>query len=132
MKVEEKVWNLFNNEGGRETPMLLNVFMPMRSFWWVQLYLNLFKHLAFHNQFIWYTTRYTMRQTRVPPHVIKSTKLRGVQRSPELAFRRKDFCVPENRIFPVLAVVDPVSIPEKTATVRFFGIDWIKSLGIIS
>ena len=67
-----------------------------------------------------------MRQTRVPPNAIKSTKLRGAQRSPELAFRRKDFCVPENRIFPVLAVVDHVSIPEK-----LFGTDWRKSLGII-
>lgn len=72
-----------------------------------------------------------MRQTPVVPNVIKSTNLRGVQRSAELAFRRKDFCVTENWIFPVLAAFDHVSIPEKTAMVRFFGTDWRKSLGIL-
>ena len=46
--------------------------------------------------FIWCTTRYTMRQTKC------IQKLQGSQRSPELALRNKDFCAPENLIFPVM------------------------------
>ena len=46
--------------------------------------------------FIWCTTRYTMRQTKC------IQKLQGSQRSPELALRSKDFCAPENLIFPVM------------------------------
>ena len=43
-----------------------------------------------------------MRQTRVPPNVTRSTKLQGIQYSPELALRTMDFHVPENLIFPAL------------------------------
>ena len=43
--------------------------------------------------FIWYRARYTMRRTRVPPNVTRSTKLRDAQLSPELAFRSVDFLV---------------------------------------
>ena len=45
---------------------------------------------------------YIMRRTRVPPNFTRSTKLQGVQRSLELAFRSHDFCVPENLFFPAL------------------------------
>ena len=31
--------------------MFLNVSMSMRSFWWIQLHINLFQHLSFHNIF---------------------------------------------------------------------------------
>ena len=51
--------------------------------------------------FIWCTMRYTMRWTHQPRKVTRSTKLRGAQRSPELALRRTDFRAPEN--FPALA-----------------------------
>ena len=53
----------------------------------------------------WHTASYTMRRRHVSPHVTRSTILWGVQRSPELAFRSTDFCVPENLIFssPVVA-----------------------------
>ena len=51
--------------------------------------------------FTWCRTRYTMRQTCVPPNVIGSIKLPGTQRSPELAFRKLEFCVPKNLHFPV-------------------------------
>ena len=37
-----------------------------------------------------------MRQTKC------IQKLQGSQRSPELALRNKDFCAPENLIFPVM------------------------------
>ena len=50
--------------------------------------------------FIWHMARYKMRLTCVPPNVTRSTKLRGAQCSPELAFKNKDFCIPENLIFP--------------------------------
>ena len=43
-----------------------------------------------------------MRRTPVPLNVTRSTKLRGAQRSSALAFRRTDFCVSENLIFPAL------------------------------
>ena len=43
-----------------------------------------------------------MRQTSVPPNDTRSTKLRGTQGSPELAFRSTNFCVPENLIFLAL------------------------------
>ena len=43
-----------------------------------------------------------MRRTRVPPNTTRSTKERGAQRSPELAFKSTDFCVPENLIVPAL------------------------------
>ena len=43
-----------------------------------------------------------MRQTHVPPNITKSTKLRCAKSSPELAFKRMDFRVPENLIFPAL------------------------------
>ena len=52
--------------------------------------------------FICCMARYTMRLTHVPTKITKSTKLRGTQCSPELAFRSTDFCVPENLIFPSL------------------------------
>ena len=40
-----------------------------------------------------------MSRKRVPHNVTRSTKLRGAQRSPELAFRGADFRVPENLMF---------------------------------
>ena len=43
-----------------------------------------------------------MRQTRVPPKATRSTKLRGAQRSPKLAFGSMHFRVPENLIFLAL------------------------------
>ena len=43
-----------------------------------------------------------MSRTRLPSIVTGSTKLQGVQRSPELAFRSTDFRVSENLIFPAL------------------------------
>ena len=46
-----------------------------------------------------------MKRTRVPSNVTRSTKLRGVQRSPELAFRSIDFRVPENLIFLDLTII---------------------------
>ena len=55
--------------------------------------------------FIRCTTRYTMRRTRVPCKVTRSTKLRFAQHSPELALRSMDFRAPENLNFPALHVV---------------------------
>ena len=52
--------------------------------------------------FIWCTTRYKMRRTRVPCKMTRSTKLWGAQRSPELGLRNMDFRAPENLIFPAL------------------------------
>ena len=43
-----------------------------------------------------------MRQTLLLRNVTRSTKLRGAQRSPELALRSTDFRSPENLIFPAL------------------------------
>ena len=43
-----------------------------------------------------------MRQTHVTPNVTRTTKLRGAEHSPELAFRSTDFRVPGNLIFPAL------------------------------
>ena len=44
-----------------------------------------------------------MTRTRVPRKVTRCTKLRGAQRSPELALRSADFRTPENPIFPALS-----------------------------
>ena len=44
-----------------------------------------------------------MRRTRVPPNITRSTKLRGAQRFPKLAFKSKDFRVPQNLIFLAMA-----------------------------
>ena len=52
--------------------------------------------------FIWYMARYTMKPTHVPPNIARSTKLQGAQCSRDLAFRRMNFCVPENLIFSAL------------------------------
>ena len=43
-----------------------------------------------------------MRRTHVPYKAARCTKLRGAQRSPELALRGTDFRAPENLIFPAL------------------------------
>ena len=43
-----------------------------------------------------------MRRARAPPNVTRSTKLRGGQRFPELAFRSKNFRVPINLFFSAL------------------------------
>ena len=43
-----------------------------------------------------------MRGTHVPRKVIKSTKLRGAGRSPELALRSTGFRAPENLNVPAL------------------------------
>ena len=42
--------------------MFLNVSMSMRSFWWIQLYLNLFQDLLSIIYFIWYTAKFTMNE----------------------------------------------------------------------
>ena len=39
----------------------------------------------------------------IPRKVTKCTKLRGTQRSPELALRSTDFYAPENLILPTLS-----------------------------
>ena len=52
--------------------------------------------------FIWYMARYTMKRTRAPCKVTKSTKLRGAQRSSELGLRSTDFRAHKNLIFPAL------------------------------
>ena len=44
-----------------------------------------------------------MTRTHVPRKVTRCTKLRGAQRSPELALRSTDFRTPENLIFPALS-----------------------------
>ena len=44
-----------------------------------------------------------MRRTHVHPNVTRSTKSRGAQRSPELAFRSTDFRVPVKLIFLALS-----------------------------
>ena len=46
-----------------------------------------------------------MRRTRVSCKVTRCTKLRGAQRSPEIALRNMDFRAPENLIFPALLVI---------------------------
>ena len=46
-----------------------------------------------------------MRRPHVPPKVTKSTKLRGAQCSPELAFRGTDLHLLESLIFPALAYI---------------------------
>ena len=46
-----------------------------------------------------------MRRTRVSCKVTRCTKLRGAQRSPELALRNMDFRAPENLIFPALLLI---------------------------
>ena len=43
-----------------------------------------------------------MGRKRLYTNVKRSAKLRGTQRSPELAFRSTDFRVPENLIFLAL------------------------------
>ena len=53
--------------------------------------------------------RCTMRRTRVPPNVTRSTKLREGQRSRELAFKSTDFLVPENLIFLALLLVKSIN-----------------------
>ena len=75
------MWNLFkvNNEDTRGMSIFLNVSMSMRSIWWIQLYLNFFQHYLSIIYFIWYTARYMMRQTCVPPNITRCTKLRGTQ-----------------------------------------------------
>ena len=71
----------------------------MRSFWWIQLYMNLFQHLSFHNIFhsVQGTRGFQMRQIYnaacVPPKTSqgpRSTKLWDTKCSPELAFRSMD------------------------------------------
>ena len=52
--------------------------------------------------FILCTPRYTRRRTRASRKVTRCTKLRGAQRSPELALGSTDFHAPENLIFPAL------------------------------
>ena len=82
--------------------MFLNVFMSVRSFWWIQLCMNLFQHLSLNNLFHLVHGEVHTEAKPVPPNVTKNTKLQGVQHSPEVAFRNTDFCVPENLIFPTL------------------------------
>ena len=50
--------------------------------------------------FIWFTARYTVRQTLVPRNATRSTKLQEAQRAPELSFSRS----PESLIFLALLV----------------------------
>ena len=91
--------------------MFLNVSVSMRSFWWVQLYVNLFQHLSFHNLFHLMHGELQMRRTRVPSNVTRSTKLKGAQRSSELAFRSTDFRVPENLTY--LALINHLNLPKQ-------------------
>ena len=101
MKYYEKVGNLFkvNNEDTRGTSMFLNVSVSVRLFWWIQLYLNLFQHLSFHDLFHLVHSEVHNKGTCVPPNVTRSTKLQQAKHSAELLFRSMDFCVPENLIF---------------------------------
>ena len=80
-KILRKGVDLFkvNNEDTRGMSIFLNVSMSMRSIWWIQLYLNFFQHYLSIIYFIWYTARYMMRQTCVPPNITRCTKLRGTQ-----------------------------------------------------
>ena len=105
MKHYEKLWNLVkvNNEG---TPKERQCFLMSQCQWshpggyssmWISF--NIYLSIIY---FIWCTARYTMRQTCVPLNNKRSTKLWGPQRSPEIALRSKNFCVPENLIFPAL------------------------------
>ena len=55
--------------------------------------------------FIWYTTKYTTRCSRVLPNITRSTQLRGTQRSPEIAFKSTDVLVPDILTFLALRSV---------------------------
>ena len=56
-----------------------------QCFWQMHLYLTLFQHLSlFIIYFIWYTMRYMMRPTSVPPNITRSTKLWGAHCFPQL------------------------------------------------
>ena len=55
--------------------------------------------------FIWYTTKYTTRCSRVLPNITRSTQLRGTQRSPEIAFKSTDVLVPDILILLALKSV---------------------------
>ena len=82
--------------------MFLNAYMSLRSFWWIQLYVNLFEHLSFHNLFHLGHDEVHDEANMCTSKVTRSTKLRGAQRSFELTFRSTDFHVPENLLFPSL------------------------------
>ena len=99
-KSNRQHFSKFNNEDTRGTSMFLNVSMSIRSFWWMQLCLNLFQHLS-SIYFIWCTARYNWIKAPVPTNNTRSTKLRGAQRSPELVFRSTDL-LPENLILHFL------------------------------
>ena len=58
--------------------------------------------------FVWYMVRYIMRQTCLPPNVTKSTKLGRTQCYPELAFRSKHICIPENLNFQPCYPINPI------------------------
>ena len=45
-----------------------------------------------------------MKRAHVIPNFTRSTRLQGIQRSPELAFRSTDFRVLKNLIFPALFI----------------------------
>ena len=64
------------------------------------IYLNIFLSIVY---FIWCMERYTVKQTLASHNVTRSTKLRGAQRAPELAFRSTEFHSTENLIFPALS-----------------------------
>ena len=72
----------------------------MRSFWWLQLYVNLFEHLSFHNLFHLVHGKMHNKANTCTSNVTRNTKLRGEQRSSELVFKGTEFCVPENLISP--------------------------------
>ena len=99
-KSNRQHFSKFNNEDTRGTSMFLNVSMSIRSFWWMQVCLNLFQHLS-SIYFIWCTARYNWIKAPVPTNNTRSTKLRGAQRSPELVFRSTDL-LPENLILHFL------------------------------
>ena len=68
----------------------------------MQLYLNLFQHLSFHNQFHLVHSEAHNEASMCTSNVTRSTKLRVMQCCPELAIRSTEFRVPENLIFPAL------------------------------
>ena len=73
----------------------------MRSFWWLQLYVNLFEHLSFHNLFHLVNGKMHNKANTCTSNVTRNTKLRGAQRSSKLVFKRTEFCVPGNLIPPL-------------------------------
>ena len=108
MKYWEKVWNFVkvNNEDTRGMSMFLNILILLRSFWRIQVFVNLFQHLSFHNLF--HLVHCKVYDERVQANLVKSTKLWGAQCSPQLAFRSTDFVTRKpNFSSPALNLLQP-------------------------